>query len=205
METMVYRAVNGRCAVDVRLFNNLFTTYKLLVRLSHKGFTVKEVDMVNEARNLMVTARYRFPGRMSACPDYFDCSSFIKYLYGLKGIWLPRRSIQQSLCGEKVASLDDIKRHDLIFTNGLRANYYLSDPQECIGHVALATGEGTIIQATERHNGIGEITVADFIKSRSVKTIRRIIPNDEKVFTVTVPADREVETGDDIKWIILQS
>jgi hypothetical protein len=74
-----------------------------------------------------------------------------------------------------------------------------------VGHVGIATGEGTIVHAANSRVGIIETTVEDFISGEKLRGIRRYVPKDSEVVTVTTPPQREVETSDDIQWILLQT
>jgi cell wall-associated NlpC family hydrolase len=127
----------------------------------------------------------------------------IKWLYGQRGIWLPRRSIQQRALGQAV-ELHELREGDVVFTSG-RINYYDTDPSCGVGHVGIATGEGTIVHAANSRVGIIETTVEDFISGEKLRGIRRYVPKDSEVVTVTTPPQREVETSDDIQWILLQT
>src|SRR3989338_3495913 len=118
----MYLAVGNRCAVD---FNKLKLSVPLeqaLSILERKGFQKIDVDIIALARSFIGSAKYRRGARLSEAPEIFDCSSLIKWLYAQKGIWLPRRSIQQREMGE-IVSLEDIIAGDLVFTSG-RIDYY---------------------------------------------------------------------------------
>src|SRR3989338_8780587 len=103
---MEYRAVGNRCAVILNSLRLPHSREETLAILNHKGFTVVEVDIIALARQCIGTSRYRRGARPSEAPAVVDCSSFIKWLYAQRGIWLPRRSIQQRELGEAV-NLDE--------------------------------------------------------------------------------------------------
>jgi cell wall-associated NlpC family hydrolase len=132
----------------------------------------------------------------------FDCSSFIKWLYAQRGIWLPRRSVQQRELGE-VVSLEELTTGDVIFVSGY-INYYINNPADGVGHVGIYTGDKTIIHAANKKSGIVESPMNEFIGSK-FRGIKRYIPKDAEVITFQTPEMREVESADDLKWIILQS
>lgn len=75
-----------------------------------------------------------------------DCSGFVKYVYNKyrPDITLPRTSYTQCYCGERVSSLD-MKPGDLLF--------YAYD-NGTVHHVAMYIGNGTIIHAASRRQGV---------------------------------------------------
>lgn len=200
---MEYRAVGNRCAVDLDSLFLPISNDKALNILTQKGFKVLEVDLVGLARRCIVISSYRRGAKLSEAPTIVDCSSLIKWLYGQRGIWLPRRSIQQRELGEHV-SLNDVSMGDVIFTRGA-VNYYHSNPRDSVGHVGMVTGEGTVIHAANSRVGIIESSLDNFLCVTKFRGIRRYVPKDQTVLTLETPTDREVETADDIRWIVLQS
>ncbi len=200
---MKYRAVKNRCAVD---FNSLclrIPSEEALRLLIQAGFSVVTVDMIMLARQCIGVSRYRRGARPSEAPTIVDCSSFMKWLYGMRGIWLPRRSIQQRGSGWSV-DLKDTIACDLVFISG-RIDYYHDDPADGVGHVGIVTGDGTVIHAANKKLNVVESSLDEFIEDGKFRGARRYIPTQSDVITVETPPEREVETADDIKWIILQS
>jgi hypothetical protein len=213
---MNYRAVGNRCVVDLNA--TLRVDYggvePAAVKYGHTmdvltelGFVQIEVNLVDLARETLPTLTYRRGARMAEAPQVMDCSSFVKWLYGQKGIWLPRRSIQQAEEVGFQCSLDELLPGDLIFTGGVRP--YFADrfgKTMQIGHVAMATGEGTIIHATNSRTYAGEVDLDDFVASRDneVKQVVRIIHAYSNLATFEFPASAEVESSDDVKWLLLQ-
>lgn len=200
---MNYQAVGNRCAVNLKSLELPIAEQQAFEILGQKGFEKKEVDIIKIARTCIGKSQYRRGARLHETPDFFDCSSFIKWLYGQRGIWLPRRSIQQRELGEAIEP-GDIVAGDIIFTSGW-IDYYLNDPSDGVGHVGIATDDGTVIHAANRKAGIVETSVEHFIVKEKFRGIRRYIPKDADVITLLTPPHREVETSDDIRWIILQS
>jgi cell wall-associated NlpC family hydrolase len=92
------------------------------------------------ARRVVVDARaftgtaYR-PG--GADPAGFDCSGFVQYLYGQRGIGLPRTAHDQFRSGRRIQP-GRITAGDLVFfrTAGRR-----------VSHVGIATGDGAFLHA----------------------------------------------------------
>ena len=197
----MYLAVGNRCAVD---FNKLKLSVPLeqaLSILERKGFQKIDVDIIALARSFIGSAKYRRGARLSEAPEIFDCSSLIKWLYAQKGIWLPRRSIQQRKAGLSIKP-EDLKGGDAVFTSGL-FDYYETDPLDGVGHVGLATGDGTVVHAANSKFGIIEDPFDEYIK-RGFRGTRRIIPDNSQVFTFATPPEQELECSDDFRWIIFE-
>lgn len=122
---------------------------------------------------------------------------------GTRGIWLPRRSIQQRELGTPVP-IDEVDAGDVIFVSGW-IDYYHTDPKDGVGHVGVATGEGTIIHAADRRAHVVESSFESFIGKTKFRGARRYIQKDIIILTLETPPDREVEIADDLRWIVLQS
>ena len=199
----MYRAVGNYCAVDFENFDLPISRKEAMVILDRKGFRVVDVNIISLARKRIGISKYRRNARLSEASSVFDCSTFTKWLYGQRGIWLPRRSIQQRELGD-IVDLSNLKAGDLVFRLGF-IDYFLNDPIDGVGHVGIATGEKTIIHAANGKKGIIEVPVHVFSEEKDFRGARRIIPENRSVFTFVLPPGREVETSDDIKWIILKS
>ena len=198
---MNYRAVGNRCAIQLDSLNLPITLSKkaVLERLQELGFSLIDIDIASLARTFIGKSEYRLKATMDEAPHVFDCSSFTKYLYAQQGIWVPRLSIQQK--SEGVAA-NSMLPGDLVFTTGYR-NFYEADPRENIGHVGIATAEGTIIHATNGKGCVRESTYEDF-HCGEPRGIRRIIQSR----TVTLEQGKGqhlIETADDFRWLLLRN
>lgn len=201
---MIYRAVGNRCAVDINSLGLPISREETLNLLVSKGLRVVEVDLIALARQYIGVSQFRRGARPSEAPAVVDCSSFVKWLYGQRGIWLPRRSVQQRELGE-VIQLDEIAAGDLVFTSG-RIDYYFDNPSDGVGHVGTATGDNTVIHAGGRETGVVEnLLWGEFADESDFRGARRYIPKNREILTLETPAGREVEIADDIRWIVLQS
>ncbi len=81
---------------------------------------------------------YKF-GASTSTTKVFDCSSFMKYIFGKYGVKLPRTSVAQSKVGVAV-SKSNLKPGDLVFfSSGSRAN------GKNVTHVAVYAGNGKIL------------------------------------------------------------
>ena len=198
---MVYRAVGNKLAIDFGELALPIPDNFALKILGSIGFKVTEVDIVGEARKL-VGAAYRRAARLSEAPNVFDCSGFVKYIYGLSGIWLPRRSIQQREQGVSV-EIEGRRPGDIVFRNGW-IDYYRNDPQDGVGHVGIISNYDSVIHAANKNSGVIESSIEPFIEECNFRGIRRMMP--EIGFCVLeTPEQREVEIFDDIRWIVLQN
>lgn len=202
---MKYRAVKNRCAVDFSSLRLPISNEEALNVLTRIGFSVVNVDIIAIARECVGESRFFRGAKPSDAPGIVDCSSFVKWLYGMWGIWLPRWSIQQCEFGRKV-DLKNVFVGDLVFASGY-FNFHYDDPLDGIGHVGIATGDGTVICAANWKGkyGIVECSFDEFVEGRHFRGVRRYIPKRRNVLTLDTPPEREIETSDDIRWIVLQS
>ena len=200
---MEYRATSNRCAVVLSSLNLPISNYETLKILEKKGFEKVEVNLIELARQCIGKSQYQRGVKISEAPAVLDCSSFMKYLYAQRGIWLPRRSIQQRELGE-IIKLEKICAGDLIFVSG-RIDYYFDNPLDGVGHVGIVTDKNSVIHAANKKNGIIESSVSDFIGKEKFRGARRYVPNSIEVTTLMIPSSIDVEFSDDLRWIVLQS
>lgn len=132
-----------------------------------------------------------------------DCSSLIRWLYAERGIWLPRRSIQQRELGDLI-DITDIRAGDVVFTSG-RIDYYHYNRRDGVGHVGIYVGNNMVIHAANSKSGIIETPLEKFTNSRNYRGTKRYVEKDAEVITLQTPPHRTVEFDDDIRWIILQA
>jgi len=198
---MEYRAVGNRCAVDIGSLRLPISDEEALSIFEQKGFVIINVDIISLARGQIGVSQYHRGAQPSEAPAVVDCSSFVKWLYGQYGIWLPRRSIQQREHGEEVQPAE-VVGGDLIFASG-KTDYFLDDRNDGVGHVGIATDQGTVIHAKNKIAGIIESPLREFFENDKFRGIRRFF--NPKTIVLETPAKREIETADDLKWIIMQS
>ncbi len=199
----MYRAVANRVAVDVQALQLPISNEEVLDILTKKGFRSIDVDITQEAQKCIGNAQYVLRAKMSQAPNIVDCSSFVKYLFGKKGIWLPRISIQQRECGE-VVNVQHISQGDLIFSTG-KYNWFDKDPADNVGHVCIATSRETVIHASCIHKGVEEISILKYLQPNRFRGVRRIMPKNHTLLTLEIPPHVEVETADDLRWIVLSA
>lgn len=73
----------------------------------------------------------------------FDCSGFTQFIYGKRGVTIPRTAKQQFGAGTPVAR-NDLKKGDLVFFN----------TRGPISHVGMYIGNGKFVHAANRRRGV---------------------------------------------------
>lgn len=115
-----------------------------------------------------VGVRYRLGGTK---PGAFDCSGFVRYVYGRHGVSLPRTANDQSMMGSSiVVGIDSLEVGDLLF---------FRTPRGRASHVAIYAGGGRIIHASA---GSRRVRYDDLASSRGrwfiehLSSVRRLSP-----------------------------
>ena len=95
-----------------------------LIKLLTTGLGFGHIDfpIATMARKL-IGKPYSREARMSDAPNAFTCSTLVKYLYAMRGIWIPRFVEQQYEFGRPV---ENLHAGDLVFrsaTDGSRRCY----------------------------------------------------------------------------------
>lgn len=197
---MEYQAVGNRCAVAFNDLDVPTSRQETLTLLAEKGIMALDVDIIALARRCIGVSRYCRGVQTASAPAVVDCSSFTKWLYSKRGIWIPRLSIQQRQFGIPVP-LDECIAGDLVFTSA-PINYYHDDSADGVGHVGIVTEEGTVIHAANGKANVVEAPFEEFL-GKSFRGICRYIPQNADVVTFQFPPERELETSDDIRWAVL--
>ena len=198
---MNHHAVGKRCAVSLESLHLPVSISEALCVLELLGFREVSIDVVSLARGLIPFAVHRRGVNAKEAPNTVDCSGLIKWVYGQKGIWLPRLSIQQRAQGEEV-TMPHVRAGDACFISG-RVDFYDSDPEDGVGHVGLATDEGTVVHSAGSKIGVVEVSLREFFHRRKPRGIRRY--TDQNVCTFEIPEAIEVEYSDDFRWLILKN
>jgi len=205
---VLYQKVGNRCAFTLKIPGLDVSEDILLHTLVKKGFEVVDVDMIKTTRNLTGQSKYRKGALLSKAPSVVDCSGLIKWLYGLRGIWLPRNLFLWQKLGQGnfefstksrtfPITLEDSVDGDIVFTTDAEAI-------GGIGHVGLGTGQKTMIHATN-YVGVEEVSFEELMKERLICAIRRLIPVGPPTVTLLLPEKEEIETSDDIEWLVRRS
>ncbi len=143
----------------------------------------KSEKLIAAAKKL-VGQPYKYGAKPSEAPRYFDCSSFIQYLYKQIGCNLPRSTIEQAEKGRIVKNAKSIQAGDLIFLHGTKGHYNKKFPMG-IGHVVMFLGNNQIIHAASKRiknspkiveKGAVKIEpLSKILKRKDVIVIKRIL------------------------------
>ncbi|TSC66235.1 MAG: hypothetical protein CEO22_157 [Candidatus Berkelbacteria bacterium Gr01-1014_85] len=207
---VIWRGAGDRCAVDFSEMNLPIPDEEALAILIDEGFSLVEVDPVQVARACCGKSTYRRGALPEEAPGVVDCSTLTWWTYSELGIELPRYSVsqRQAMTDSGIfdpGQLQQIRPGDVIFIRG-RHPYWLTDPQDGVGHVGLLTGEGTVIHAASKARGVVEDPLDIFIRDwQDFRGIGRVLPPDRKVVTLSTPPGRSVRWTIDLHRKILQS
>jgi len=209
---MIYQAAGNRCAVNLKEMN-LPISDDIEIRgiLSDKGFQEIDVDISALAKSLVGVAQWKLPSRQCDAPQYFDCASFVKWIYAQRGITIPRRCIQQfEFCRSRARILDRDEVFcpgDLLFVTSPFVHGKRTDEHNGIGHVCLVIDNGDVVCATNSEFGLGVVKIPfhQICATRKICGAGRIIPREAELVTFLTPSHREIETSDDVRCIVLQT
>lgn len=207
---MIYRAtgVGGRipfCAINIEELQLPISSDQADQIMIDLGFRYHEINLLEAARSCVDKAIYERGVDFRLAPSTVDCSSLTKWLYALRGIWLPRLAIQQSEMGEEIPLDAEPQLGDLFFSPGrfaMSRSKKADAPQ--IGHVGFATGEETVIHASCWKGQVREVPIRKYKSMRhKVCLIKRIIADPAHTLTYSWPSNLVIETSDDVRWLIL--
>jgi cell wall-associated NlpC family hydrolase len=198
---MIYYTTGGRCAVDyLALHLSLSRDYVHTV-LAQYGFQEVSIDLVTFARSYVGVSRYRRGISIQQAPHIVDCSSFVKWLYAQRGIWLPRYAIQQRAYVSQEVLRDCIQPGDLVFASRKHGLYDI-DTHDRVGHVGIVSGSDLVIHASQ-DKGVCEAPLKVFLKGGVWRGARRVIPYPDQVYTFAIPDTQNIESSDDIRWLLV--
>jgi hypothetical protein len=187
-----------RCAVNL---NEAYLDFPLSTyagALTNFGLKRVDVNLVEEARKLIGATRYLREANFREAPHILNCITLIKFLYAKRGIWLPKDFLRWLNFGGEVAQ-EDLCAEDIVFTPGLFQSRSVQGLS--IGHVGMMTTPDSIIHADYRR-GVQEVSAREFFAKYPFSAWRRIVPHWEAVVTCIVPSHLEIETSDDILYLI---
>jgi len=111
-------------------------------------------QLIETAKNLIGTP-YKYGAYLDSdlpTMEGFDCSSFIKYVFGKIGVELPRSSVLQAAAnGQEIENISRVQTGDLVFFEGDRGHYrhdLFPGRKVYVGHVGIYLGNDEIIHAT---------------------------------------------------------
>ena len=126
--------------------NPAATAHASALHLVATRAVVQGVDIVRSARRFL-GAPYRLGG---TTPRAFDCSGFVRYVFALHGVLLPRTAHEQAAVGAAPLPGDSLEQGDLLFFWGGHGAQ----------HIAIYMGGDSIIHAssTNHHVRIDRLT-----------------------------------------------
>ncbi|MBU1159931.1 C40 family peptidase, partial [Patescibacteria group bacterium] len=158
--------------------------------LQRLGFGIKKIKPINNILKLaksLIGKPYKYGASVSFdAPDYFDCSSFISYVFSQSGVQIPRVSIDQFLFGKEINE-KDLKPGDIIFSKGKKPHFNKIITNG-VGHVGIYLGENKVIHASG-----AKVAIEDYRKASSFKELRgfrRMISENNDLLVLTVPIER---------------
>lgn len=169
--------------------------------LEGKGFEKIAVDIQRLAYDQIGKTYCRGSTYCSKTP-VFDCSSLTQWLYGQKGIYIPRISVDQKEFGVPV-EITELKMGDLVFTTGHINYYWEEDKDNSIGHVGIYTGE-SVIHAANKRRGVVEDSLSNFFGG-DIRGAVRMHDCIDTADTIIIPKKENVEYDLHLRWRILRS
>ena len=134
-------------------------------------------EKLGKAAHKYIGRPYRYGSKLHHAPNYFDCSSFIKFIYRKIGVDLTRPSIRMAEEGRAVSKKPLVlQAGDLLYFRGMQGRYNKKFPQG-IGHVAMYVGEGKVVHAKWHRQGgkVTEESVKKLLSRKDLVIIKRII------------------------------
>ncbi|MEW5908105.1 MAG: phenylalanine--tRNA ligase beta subunit-related protein [Patescibacteria group bacterium] len=165
------------------------------------GLKVKKLNPLRNVLSLskkLLDKKYQYGASITYdAPGYFDCSSFISYVFAHSGIQIPRITVDQYFFGKHVDK-KEIRPGDVIFSNTKKGKIHYQSKnfmkgqkiKEGIDHCGIYLGKGKVIHATKLK---GKVTIEDLKKSQNFKNIigiRRLIRDDDYLLLITIPPER---------------
>lgn len=185
-----YIAAGQLCAVDFNAYGLADRREEVERIVSEKEFRVDDVNIIDLLRKQIGISKYKQNAIPLLAPDLANCRTIFHWAYGQKGIMLPQWFSNYGI----PVSKKNVMEGDFVF---------VSDPvAPSGGHVAIMSGEKTVIHTNENINLIEE-SYSDFLGREGVKwrSIRRIILNPDDTRTFWCPHKYGVGCSEDILGI----
>lgn len=139
------------------------------------------------AANEVVRTAYAYRGTPyrfgSMRPGAFDCSGFTKYVYGRKGITIPRTAAEQFHAGRHVDT-DKLKPGDLVFFHTTRPG---------ISHVGMYVGNGKFVHSASRKSGGVRVDNLNGYYKKAFRGARRFMREEKPLDTP--PSETTTDTS----------
>jgi cell wall-associated NlpC family hydrolase len=135
-----------------------------------------------------------------------NCSTFIKGMYGQRGIQIGRSLNEQLNEGMPIQLADDysnVREGDLLFRRRTKSEveigYYEEDPDSSVAHVGLATGQGTVLHMTAfQGTGLSQTPLEEFVKPNNA-FMRRFVRDWKNVDVFCLSDGIDFERSTDIR------
>jgi cell wall-associated NlpC family hydrolase len=141
------------------------TTQPYTAQGSYNGPSSIDTSSVVATARSLVGARYVYAGENPSTG--FDCSGFVKYVYGLHGKYLAHGTLAQSRSGQAV-SRENMQPGDIILWSTVSSNYPT--------HAAIYVGGDQMIHAANSRTGVIVSSVSQWEKYSTghIAYIRRV-------------------------------
>lgn len=149
---------------------------------------IRGTDIVRSARRFLGSP-YRLGG---TTPRAFDCSGFVRYVFALHGVALPRTAHEQAAVGEAPPPGDSLEMGDLLFFWGGHGAQ----------HIAIYLGGDSIIHASSSGHAVridrlnGSRGRRSWFDQRLI-AVRRVLPAEGVSYGATAPAYSFIAGGSD--------
>lgn len=186
------------CLIEPGAWDLGVSTKRILEILAEMGFKVLKPNLLTFLRGLVGNTEYLRGAEIWQAPRIVDCSTLVVWAYSWLGVQMPRYAIEQAKLG-KPSDLPDLRLGDLVFTKGLIPRTDKAIPNG-IGHVGIATGQGTVIHAKDVKKGVVEEPIAKISSDLSTfRGVSRILPP-RGWWTVIAPWGVPINYSSDLRW-----
>ena len=97
-------------------------------------------------------------------PGGFDCSGFVSWAYKSVGVQLPRTAREQSVVGERINKVEEMRAGDIVAFRHPRRGY----------HTGIYVGEGKFIHSPRRRSSVKISSLDDPYFSKTFLSARRV-------------------------------
>lgn len=132
--------LNNLVTDDIFIGNRLSVDKQRLTEVSRSGISLSNPALIIQKASQYIGTPYRYGGEG---PGGFDCSGFVKYIYGNFGVTLPHSAAAQAAIGQAVTR-DELNPGDLVFFCCGRGG---------IDHVGIYCGSDKFIHSSSPRSG----------------------------------------------------
>lgn len=102
--------------------------------------------------------------RGGSAPGGFDCSGFVSWAYKNVGVKLPRTAREQSVVGERINNIEDMRAGDIVAFRHPRRGY----------HTGIYVGDGKFIHSPRKRTRVRINSLSDPYFSKTLLGARRV-------------------------------